>query len=87
MLNICKYKNTYNVFLQEGPYFGKIQWLDGERGVVTVVLDDGDTRHVHVSGYDVKCGAETGDLVEFVLGDDAQHGKVKLSCFTSRDGI
>ena len=27
------------------------------------------------SGYDVKCGAETGDLVEFVLGDDSQHGK------------
>ena len=30
---------------------------------------------MHVSGYDVKCGAENGDLVEFVLGTDAQHGK------------
>ena len=62
---------------KEGPYFGKVQWIDAEKtnGFVTVVLDDGDMKHVHVSGYDVRCGAETGDLVEFVLGDDHQHGK------------
>ena len=44
-------------------------------GFIEIVLDNCDTKQVHVSGYDVKCGAENGDLVEFVLGTDAQHGK------------
>ena len=60
---------------KEGPYFGKIQWLDTEKGFVSVILEDGEQKHVHVSSYDVKCGAESGDLVEFVLGDDTHHGK------------
>ena len=62
---------------KEGPYFGKITWINEEKtvGFVEVVLDDGETKHVHVSGYDVKCGAETGDLVEFVLGVDTYHGR------------
>ena len=44
-------------------------------GFVEIVLDNCETRQVHVSGYDVKCGAENGDLVEFVLGTDTQYGK------------
>ena len=62
---------------KEGPYFGKITWINEEKtvGYIEVVLDIGETNHVHVSGYDVKCGAETGDLVEFVLGIDVHHGR------------
>ena len=47
-----------------------------------IVLDSGEARQVRVAGYDVKCGAENGDIVEFVIGDDEQFGrsakKVKL---------
>ena len=62
---------------KEGPYFGKITWINDEKtvGYVEVVLDNGEMKHVHVSGYDVKCGAETGDLVEFVLGLEPDHGR------------
>jgi len=62
---------------KEGPYFGKLRWNSDSKtdGFVEIVLDNCETRQVHVSGYDVKCGAENGDLVEFVLGTDAQHGK------------
>ena len=62
---------------KEGPYFGKITWITDEKtvGYVEVVLDNGEMKHVHVSGYDVKCGAETGDLVEFVLGLEPDHGR------------
>eukprot|EP00092_Neocalanus_flemingeri_P007103 GFUD01007673.1.p1 GENE.GFUD01007673.1~~GFUD01007673.1.p1 ORF type:complete len:1388 (+),score=342.68 GFUD01007673.1:44-4207(+) len=62
---------------KEGPYFGKLRWNSESKtnGYVEIVLDNCETREVHVSGYDVKCGAENGDLVEFVLGNDTQHGK------------
>ena len=42
--------------------------------------EGGEPRRVHVSRYEVKCGAESGDLVEFTLGNDATHGKVATRC-------
>ena len=35
---------------KEGPYFGKIQWTDVKMtdGFVSMVMDDGEHRFVHV---------------------------------------
>lgn len=42
-----------------------------------LVTDAGEERKVPVSSLDVKCGAETGDLVEFSLGSSTDgHGQV-----------
>ena len=51
-----------------GPYFGKLNWESQGRGVVVMVTNEGEERRVPVAAIDVKCGAETGDLVEFSLG-------------------
>ena len=51
-----------------GPYFGKLNWEGHGRGVVVMVTNGGEERRVPVAAIDVKCGAETGDLVEFSLG-------------------
>ena len=51
-----------------GPYFGKLNWEGKGRGVVVMVTNGGEERRVPVAAIDVKCGAETGDLVEFSLG-------------------
>jgi len=56
--------------------FGKLRWFSEEKtkGVIEC-FQDGESKTCFVSGYDVKCGAENGDLVEFVLGQDSQYGK------------
>jgi hypothetical protein len=35
-----------------------------------------EVKRVHVSRLEVKCGAESGDLVEFTLGSHVTFGKV-----------
>ena len=61
---------------REPACFGKLRWFseDKTKGVIEC-FQDGGSKTCFVSGYDVKCGAENGDLVEFVLGQDSQYGK------------
>jgi len=61
----------------EGPFFGKLQWglEDLSQGYIEC-WDNGEMRKAHVSRFEVKCGAESGDLVEFTLRNHPDHGKL-----------
>jgi len=61
----------------EGPFFGKLHWVpeDLSQGYIEC-WDGGEKKKAYVARVEVKCGAETGDLVEFTLKTDPEHGKV-----------
>jgi hypothetical protein len=52
-----------------------MDYLSSFQGLIECWVDE-EVKRVHVSRLEVKCGAESGDLVEFTLGSHVTFGKV-----------
>jgi len=60
-----------------GTFFGKLSWHLEDPTLGSIECWEGDERKIAmVRRLEVKCGAETGDLVEFTLSTDSEQRKV-----------